>query len=149
MVANVAGQWSGTSQGVVTHGPSCIASGSPTPSDATISQNGSAISLSITLNRTITCEFLGTVGESAISWAPNPVQANPNCLGSRGVPCFSGGRIRFIDITNRNGAPLTGTVAGDRISVSGIGISDITDSTTGQSIDTLETSIRVELTRVR
>lgn len=149
MVANVAGGWSGTSLGVVTHGPSCIGTGSPTPSEATISQNGPAISLSITFNRAITCEFLGTVGESTISWSPNPVQANANCLGSRGVPCLSGGRIRFIDITNRNGAPLNGTAVGNRISVSGVGISDVTDSTTGQLIDTLETSVSVELTRVR
>lgn len=148
-VANVAGRWTGTSLGTVTHGPSCIGTGQPTPSEATISQNGPAINLSITLNRTVTCEFLGTVGETTISWAPNPVQANASCLGSRGVPCLTGGRIRFIDIKNRTGAPLAGTVVGDRISVAGIGISDVTDSATGQLIDTLETNIRVELTRVR
>jgi hypothetical protein len=143
--AQVQGTWAGTTSGTLLHGPACARDPIPTPTRAVITQTGAGIALQVTLNSAITCSHHGTVGETAIGWTLDQTQTNPDCLGLRRLPCLSpDGSIRFIDTRNRSG-DLTGTVTGNQISVSGIGITDVFDSATGQAIDTIQASIQVKL----
>jgi hypothetical protein len=144
-IANVQGTWNGTSTGTLVHGPVCIGSPVPTPVKAVINQTGSNITLTITLNSVLTCSFHGTVGATSIGWTFDQQQANPNCLGFRRLPCRnSNGSIRFIDSRQRTG-DLNGNVLGNQISVTGDSIADILDSGTGEVIDTLELSGKIQI----
>jgi len=143
--AAVQGVWNGTSTGTLVHGPACIGNPVSTPVKAVITQSGSNIALSITLNSAITCSFHGTVGATSIGWTFDQQQANPDCLGFRHLPCRNAnGSIRFIDSRLRKG-DLDGSVSGNQILVTGDSITDILDSGTGQVIDTLEIMGKTQL----
>ena len=144
---SVAGTWSGTSTGTVTAGPSCIGRQPITvPAVAQITQSGTSVAVALTLNQAITCTSHGTVSGTTISLSQDAQQANPSCLAVRGIPCLDQGTVHFIDLTVAS-ASLTGTVAGDAITASGMSTDNVLDSQTQQVIGTLQATVQLDLQR--
>jgi hypothetical protein len=141
--ANVAGNWSGTTTITVTSGPACLGrQPQTTPAKVTIVQSGAAISGTLD-----NCSFHGTVNGTAISWTHDPQQANPICQVAYLVPCLVGpGETSFLSVT----VPMidvAGTVSGSQIAASGASTSNVVDPTNGQTMGTIQGTVRLALQR--
>lgn len=145
--ANVAGTWNGTSTATVTSGLDCFGKQPLTvPAVAQISQNGTSIAVILTLNHAISCSSHGTVSDTMISLTQDSQQSNPNCLVTRGIPCFENGAVQLIDLSVQ-ATSLSGTVSGNQISATGTSTTNILDSRSQQVIGALQGTVQLTLQR--
>lgn len=118
--ANVQGLWSVTSTvHTITEGPLCVRNSLPRPLQASITQNGSNIALSMTSTGNVTCSFSGIVSDTSITWTLDQQQASPSCL-TNGLPCVNpDGTFRLIFGNEIHSSSFNGSVSGNQISVAG------------------------------
>jgi len=110
---------------------------------AQISQSGAAISGTFA-----NCSFHGTVSDTSISWAQDAQsqQADIVCRVAYPLPCLSRAGIELFFVRPKTSS-IVGTVSGTQISASGSSTYDIVEPATGQSIGTVQYTLRLSLQR--
>jgi hypothetical protein len=142
MPAKVAGTWNGTSTSTVTAGPACL-DRQPTTGQTMVQISQSGASISGTFAN---CSFHGTVSDTTISWTQDAQQADLACRVVHPLFCISGGGVELIFVRARTGS-IVGTVSGNQISASGSSTDDVVSPSTGQTIGTVQFTVRLSLQR--
>jgi hypothetical protein len=106
-----------------------------------ISQSGATISGTFA-----NCSFHGTVSDTTISWTQDAQQAGVVCRVAYPLFCIHAGGVELFFVRPKTSS-IVGTVSGTQISASGSSTDDIVDPPTGQSIGTVQFTVRLSLQR--
>ncbi len=115
-IAQVAGDWTGTTTLTSVIGGECVGTvfqtmlGLPFPFTAAVTQTGSTLSATVTLDITATtCSYSGTAGSNTVTLNVTSCEVGGSF---RRLPC-AGGVVRDMQLI---GGSITGTVSGNTVS---------------------------------